>query len=61
MNKNEYVQAIRAVGEILQYYDSDKEITTYGFGAKVSPQASVSHCMALNGDIFSPEWMVSKK
>jgi hypothetical protein len=55
MNKNEYVQAIRAVGEILQYYDSDKEIPTYGFGAKVPPQAAASHCLAINGDIFNPE------
>ena len=35
-NKNEYLQALRAVGNILQYYDSDKEIPAYGFGAKVS-------------------------
>ena len=55
MNKNEYVQAIKAVGEILQYYDSDKEIPTYGFGAKVPPCAAASHCLALNGDIFAPE------
>jgi hypothetical protein len=33
--KNEYVQAIRGVGDILQYYDSDKEIPAYGFGANV--------------------------
>lgn len=56
MNKNEYLQALRAVGNILQYYDSDKEIPTYGFGAKVHPAvAETSHCFALNGDIFNPE------
>lgn len=43
------------MGDILQYYDSDKEIPTYGFGAKVPPQAGASHCLALNGDIFAPE------
>jgi len=32
VNNNEYMQAIKAVGEILQYYDSDKAIPTYGFG-----------------------------
>lgn len=53
--RNEYIQAIRAVGDILQYYDSDKEIPAYGFGARVPPQAAASHCLALNGDIFSPE------
>jgi hypothetical protein len=55
MNRNEYIQAIKAVGEILQYYDSDKEIPTYGFGAKVNQSAAASHCFALNGDIFAPE------
>ena len=35
-SKNEYLQALRAVGNILQYYDSDKEIPAYGFGALVS-------------------------
>lgn len=35
INKNEYIQALRAVGNILQYYDSDKEIPAFGFGAKV--------------------------
>ena len=53
---NEYIQAIRGVGDILQYYDSDKEIPTYGFGAKVIKGSnSPSHCFALNGDIFKPE------
>ena len=50
------MQAIRAVGDILQYYDSDKEIPTYGFGANVIKGTnSASHCFALNGDIFAPE------
>jgi hypothetical protein len=55
-NRNEYMQAIRGVGDILQYYDSDKEIPTYGFGSKVIKNSShASHCFALNGDIFKPE------
>ena len=53
---NEYIQAIKSVGEILQYYDTDKLIPAYGFGAKLPPsQNVVSHCFALNGDIFNPE------
>ena len=32
-NKNEYLQAIQQVGTILQYYDSDKSIPAFGFGA----------------------------
>lgn len=40
----------------MQYYDSDKEIPTYGFGATVPPvQNRASHCFALNGDVFDPE------
>lgn len=53
---NEYMQAIQAVGSILQYYDSDKKIPVFGFGGKLPPSYSViSHCFALNGDIFDPE------
>jgi hypothetical protein len=53
---NEYIQAITAVGEILQYYDSDKRIPVFGFGAKLPPKfESVSHCFALNDNIFDPE------
>merc|ERR1712060_838533 len=56
MNKNEYLQAIRATGDILQYYDSKKQIPVYGYGATVPPtQSRASHCFALNGDIFNPE------
>lgn len=53
---NEYIEAISAVGDILQYYDSDKKIPVFGFGAKLPPSFShVSHCFALNGNIFDPE------
>jgi len=44
------------VGDILQYYDSDKEIPAYGFGASIHPTANrASHCFAINGNIFAPE------
>ena len=33
---NQYKQAIQACGNILQYYDSDKEIPAYGFGASIN-------------------------
>lgn len=52
---NQYYQAIKSVGGILQYYDSDKEIPLYGFGGMVYPMSKASHCFALNGDIFKPE------
>ncbi|CAG9323477.1 unnamed protein product [Blepharisma stoltei] len=53
---NEYTHALKAVGDILQYYDSDKKIPVYGFGAKLPPNFDViSHCFALNGNFFDPE------
>ena len=56
MKKNEYLNAIKSVGNILQYYDSDKQIPVFGFGATVPPTVNrASHCFALNGDIFDPE------
>ena len=55
-SKNEYMKAIKSVGEILQYYDSDKAIPVYGFGGVIPEQEKkVSHCFSLNGDIFNPE------
>ena len=32
---NQYTNAIRAVGDIVQEYDSDKQFPAYGFGAKL--------------------------
>lgn len=56
LRPNEYLQAIREVGEILQYYDSDKQIPVFGFGAKLPPaHTHTCHCFALNGDLFDPE------
>jgi hypothetical protein len=56
MNRNEYLHAIKSVGEILQYYDSKKQIPVFGYGATVPPSVNrASHCFALNGDIFNPE------
>ena len=51
--QNEYLKAIKSVGDILQYYDSDNQIPAFGFGAQINGQ--VEHCFALNGDIFHPE------
>ena len=56
MEKNEYLNAIRSVGSILQYYDSDKQIPVLGFGAAIPPfLAQANHCFPLNGNIFDPE------
>lgn len=37
MQPNEYELAIRAVGDILAFYDSDQRFPAYGFGAKLGP------------------------
>jgi vacuolar-type H+-ATPase subunit F/Vma7 len=53
---NEYVLAIRAVGEILQHYDSDDRYPVYGFGCKIPPTHTfTSHCFALTGNFLDPE------
>lgn len=44
---NEYYQAIQQVGDILQYYDADKQFPAFGFGAKIPPARQVSHCFPL--------------
>lgn len=51
---NQYQTAIRAVGEILLNYDSDKLIPAFGFGAKPKypnfNQPLAHHCFPLSGD-----------
>lgn len=50
---NQYQQAIRAVGDIVQEYDSDKKYPVYGFGAKVrlpnGTYTGVQHCFPIYG------------
>lgn len=38
-----YALALKAVGEIIQDYDSDKLFPAYGFGAKLPPDGKISH------------------
>lgn len=45
---NQYITAIRAVGDIIQDYDSDKMFPALGFGARVPPTGHVSHEFFLN-------------
>ena len=54
---NQYVEAIRAVGDILNNYDSDKKYPFYGFGGvpEFMGQDEVSHCFPLNGNNDNPE------
>jgi len=52
---NDYTEAINAVLSILENYDNDKQFPVYGFGGKMTALNEVSHCFALNGNIFAPE------
>ena len=45
---NQYVTAIKSVGEIIQDYDSDKMFPALGFGARIPPNGQVSHEFFLN-------------
>uniref|UniRef100_A0A8C1ATH0 Copine family member IX n=3 Tax=Cyprinus carpio TaxID=7962 RepID=A0A8C1ATH0_CYPCA len=47
---NAYAMALKAVGEIIQDYDSDKLFPAYGFGAKLPPDGKISHAFPLNSD-----------
>ena len=51
---NQYVTAIRAVGDIVQDYDSDKMFPSLGFGARIPPSLQVSHEFFLTLDPNQP-------
>ncbi|KAG5836109.1 copine-9-like isoform X2 [Anguilla anguilla] len=51
---NAYAMALKAVGEIIQDYDSDKLFPAYGFGAKLPPDGKISHVFPLNSDNENP-------
>ena len=54
-NANQYLLAIKSAVTVMQYYNSTKRISAYGFGAKVVSAHNTSNCFALTGDIFNPE------
>nr|CAD7440228.1 unnamed protein product [Timema bartmani]CAD7451996.1 unnamed protein product [Timema tahoe] len=45
---NQYEQAIKSVGEIIQDYDTDKMFPVLGFGARLPPDGRVSHEFFVN-------------
>ncbi|XP_077983033.1 copine-8-like [Glandiceps talaboti] len=51
---NQYINALQAVGEIIQDYDSDKLFPALGFGARIPPDGRVSHEFFLNGNPSNP-------
>ena len=53
--ENQYTQAIRAVGDIVQDYDADGQFPALGFGAKTPPNFDrVSHAFFLDLDASHP-------
>jgi hypothetical protein len=42
------------VGEVIQFYDSDKRFPTWGFGGRTF-DGTISHCFNLNGSASSSE------
>lgn len=52
--ENQYSAAIRAVGAVLEPYDSDNMIPCWGFGGK-NRNGQVRHCFPLNGNENDPE------
>lgn len=51
--RNQYTDAIYSICNILQNYDHDQMFPVYGFGGRIA--GKLSHCFALNGNIFQPE------
>ncbi|KAI3969143.1 hypothetical protein MKW92_052889 [Papaver armeniacum] len=51
---NAYQQAIFEVGQVIQFYDSDKRFPAWGFGGRPANDV-VSHCFNLNGSSGEPE------
>merc|ERR1719187_519509 len=51
---NQYQTAIRAVGEVIQDYDSDNMYPALGFGARIPPTGQVSHEFFLTLDSKNP-------
>jgi hypothetical protein len=52
---NPYQDAIQATATILQEYDTDKLIPTFGFGGQIAGTQAVSHCFPLTFDPSAPE------
>lgn len=50
---NQYVQAIRGVGAVLQCYDADNLYPVIGFGGIPPRQSEVSHCFEVGGPAVS--------
>ncbi|KAK7603007.1 hypothetical protein V9T40_003006 [Parthenolecanium corni] len=53
-NSNQYEQALKSVGDIIQDYDSDKMYPVLGFGARLPPDGRISHEFFVNQHPTNP-------
>ncbi|KMT13538.1 hypothetical protein BVRB_4g083170 isoform A [Beta vulgaris subsp. vulgaris] len=51
---NAYQQAIMEVGEVIQFYDSDRCFSAWGFGGRTM-EGNISHCFNLNASPYNSE------
>ena len=47
MYGNDYIRAIHAVGDVIEFYDMDKAFPVWGFGGRPNGQPTVSHCFSI--------------
>ena len=52
---NQYERCISTIGNVIEFYDSDRMFPVYGFGGVVPPSMTVNHCFPLNGNETNPE------
>ncbi|RDD37578.1 Copine-3 [Trichoplax sp. H2] len=52
--RNQYLDALIAVGNVCQDYDTDKLFPAFGFGAKIPPNYQCSHIFPLNFNPSNP-------
>ena len=43
------------IGNVIEFYDSDRMFPVYGFGAVQPNSPQVNHCFAVNGNESNPE------
>ena len=52
---NQYEKAIYMIGNVIEFYDSDRMFPVYGFGACRFNTSTTEHCFALNNNESNPE------
>mmetsp|Transcript_7303 Transcript_7303/g.10878 ORF Transcript_7303/g.10878 Transcript_7303/m.10878 type:complete len:600 (-) Transcript_7303:107-1906(-) len=53
--ENHYSSAIKDVGGVIEYYDTDKKFPVFGFGGRPVPRGPTEHCFPVNGNDSDPE------